>query len=371
MLISHWNVRGFNRPLKQNVVRNYILQNKIDVMGILEMKVKTQQQINTLIQNRFSGMAVVHNLDMHQGGRILILWNKDTVDLEVKSSHAQAMHCLIQCKVTGQQFHCSMVYGLYSVRSRRELWSTLEEYGEGLTEPWLVMGDFNFVMSPEEKTGGNIPTAYELKDCTETVLGLGLEDIPYTGSMLTWSNSAVDNTIWSKLDRAMVNSAWYDQLPVTKAEFLAPGPISDRSPCTVTIHRESSKGQAHFKFFNMWTKHEDFNNIVLENWKFEGYGTDQYRLCKMLKGLKRPLKALNTSAFSHISARAERAVKEVEALQTQLQSDLENQRLKESIKQKKKNANYLLEAERQFLTQKAKCNYALHADKTNKFFTAL
>ncbi|XP_012849562.1 PREDICTED: uncharacterized protein LOC105969349, partial [Erythranthe guttata] len=323
-------------------------------MGILEMKVKTQQQINTLIQNRFSGMAAVHNLDSHQGGRILILWNKDTVDLEVKSSHAQVIHCLIQCKITGQKLHCSMVYGLYSVRSRRELWDSIENYGENMTEPWLVMGDFNCVMSPEEKTGGNIPTNYELKDFNETVLGLGVEDIPYTGTFFTWSNSAVDNTIWSKLDRAMVNSAWYDQMPVTKADFQAPGPISDHSPCIVTIHRESNKGQTPFRFFNMWTKHEEFQNIVQEKWKFEGYGTDQFKLCKMLKGLKRPLKELNRAAFSHITARAERAAKEVEDLQIQLQADLENQGLKESIKQKKKTANFLMEAERQFLTQKAK-----------------
>lgn len=38
MKIGEWNIRGFNSPLKQNRVKEFIKRHDIDVMGILETK---------------------------------------------------------------------------------------------------------------------------------------------------------------------------------------------------------------------------------------------------------------------------------------------------------------------------------------------
>ncbi|KAL7145430.1 hypothetical protein ABFS83_07G083700 [Erythranthe nasuta] len=124
------------------------------------------------------------------------------------------------------------------------------------------MGDFNCILSPEEKSGGNIPQAHELTDFQECSMSLGIQDLPYRGCKLTWSNSTVGNTIWSKLDRAMCNNAWFSNALNSDVQFLQPGMISDHSPCLLTMKQPDPARKRPFKFYNMWAQHHTFNHLM-------------------------------------------------------------------------------------------------------------
>lgn len=63
---------------------------------------------------------------------------------------------------------------------------------------------------------------------------------------------------WSKLDRAMVNEAWTHGGSNSFANFLPSGCLSDHSPCIVSLFGKVDKKKIPFRFFNMWTNHEDF-----------------------------------------------------------------------------------------------------------------
>ena len=99
------------------------------------------------------------------------------------------------------------------------------------------MGEKNNVFKPEEKLNGLPVTDYEVRDPTLCCSSSGLSDLHSVGSFFTWTN----NTVMSKLDRALVNDLWWMANFRAYAEFLPPGCLSDHSPCIVSVlHSEDS-----------------------------------------------------------------------------------------------------------------------------------
>ncbi|GFS42194.1 hypothetical protein Acr_00g0078440 [Actinidia rufa] len=129
--------------------------------------------------------------------------------------------------------------------------------------------DFNVVLKGEEKTNGLPFTQYETSDFQDCCYKIGVEDLRSTGMYYTWSN----NTVWSKLDRVMVNSKWLQEGIPALARFGLPGKYSDHSPCIVSLFDNIEHGIRPFKFFNMWTQHSDFFEAVRNSWSSWVEGT--------------------------------------------------------------------------------------------------
>lgn len=103
----------------------------------------------------------------------------------------------------------------------------------------------------------------------------------------------------------------------------------------------------------------------MNHWRFYGYGTTQYILKQKLNQCQKLLKTLNSIHFSHVLARASRAKAELESLQlARLNGGVVNKDLM-SVKESTEN---ILEAEKLFLLQKAKCTYLKNSDLCAKFF---
>lgn len=66
MKISSWNIRGFNDTLKQQEVVAFIRENKLDILGLMETKIKVDKK-NKLIQKLFQNYRVETNY-VHQSG---------------------------------------------------------------------------------------------------------------------------------------------------------------------------------------------------------------------------------------------------------------------------------------------------------------
>lgn len=212
----------------------------------------------------------------------------------------QAIHIRILCLRTKSDFLASIMYGFNTIVQIRPLWSELQSFGDYCGLPWLILGDFNTVLSQSKKKGGLNVTNYQTKDFVDCVASLGLTDLRYVVCSFTWMSPSV----CSKLDRVLVNSSWMSSNLDGIAEFVASSCVSDHALIIVSLPESRVKKVKPFKFFNMWTLSEDFLDIVEKNWFFRGHGTLQYKLKQLLNGIKQPLKSLNRVKFSHISSRA-------------------------------------------------------------------
>ena len=94
---------------------------------------------------------------------------------------------------------------------------------------------------------------------------LSIFDHAFTGPMLTWSNRHLDGFIARKLDRVLVNDNWCPLFTHSSVELL-PLEVSDHCPAFIQVQQGGDSHPKPFRFFNFWTKHSAFLDLVEESW---------------------------------------------------------------------------------------------------------
>ncbi|XP_057515007.1 uncharacterized protein LOC130796657 [Actinidia eriantha] len=178
MIVASWNIRGMNKSLKQNGILEFTLKNKVDIMRILETKLK-HQRTRDAVKHKFRRWAMWDNFQQHP------------------------MELMEELCSYGRQIE--WISRFRSARSKRPLWTNLDRFNETLNDPWLVLGDFNNELNIDERSN----------------------DQQFTGAYLTWTN----NSTWCKLDRAMINNKWISNGLRAHDHFGFLGKLSGHSPC--------------------------------------------------------------------------------------------------------------------------------------------
>jgi exonuclease III len=194
-----WNIRGLNSPLKQHEVVSLMRRNKIDILGLMETK-STASKVTFMHKFRLKNWKFVSNVAVASNARIVIYWNPSTVNVDMLHISAQGIHVLICSLETQISFAATFVYGYNTISARRDLWEDLKQWNH--VSPWMILGDFNSILSQEDKYNGNSISNYEVSDFRNCCAELHLAGLNFTGCHFTWSNG----TMWSKIDRVMVNS---------------------------------------------------------------------------------------------------------------------------------------------------------------------
>lgn len=367
MIVLSWNVQGLCQPRKQKGIGGVIREKKAKVCGLYETKCHGHD-MDAVVGRVAPGWKFSSNFHLDSRARILVLWDPAFVEVEIVTCSVQHIGCLVTCKTTGAVYGCCFVYGLHSVVDRRLIWSGIEELLEDHEGPWMVMGDFNCVMAAEERSNGEPVSMYECQDMIDACRRLGLVDSPSTSrNPFTWTN----HTVWSKLDRVMVNSSWHNADLFCHTDFPDMWHLSDHKPGIVSLRRVAGNGKKSFKFFNMWADHSRFLSVVRDGWVTHHRGTYQFRLCKLLQNMKAPLKALNRQEFSHISSRAAEANLGLSLALEELRMAPDSLEARGRVERAKTEARRLNEAEASFLGQLAKAKHVLRSDRCTRYFHGL
>lgn len=143
MIISTWNIRGINQPLKQKELRHFLQKNKVDVMGVVETRVKVHKTGN-ILQKMVPDWKHCLNYPMAYNGRVWLLW-KDHIQVQVLVVHEQFIHCKISDTTNPFTTYYTVVYAKNESQQREDLWGELAQIGGTIQESWLLSGDFNKV----------------------------------------------------------------------------------------------------------------------------------------------------------------------------------------------------------------------------------
>ena len=81
MKILVWNVRGFNNPPKQMEVVGRIRRLNINVVCLLETRVRHNKMLK-IFNNQFSSWKLHHNYNDAPNGRIWFLW-RDNLQVDL------------------------------------------------------------------------------------------------------------------------------------------------------------------------------------------------------------------------------------------------------------------------------------------------
>ncbi|XP_022031976.1 uncharacterized protein LOC110933043 [Helianthus annuus] len=300
--ITAWNVRGPSNAANQNALKRHLASDDYKVCGALETHL-SQVKLQATCNHIFGSWLWDSNAGMCRGGcRIIISWDPNVVNLMVVDRHPQAMHCFIEPLDSTAGFYCTFVYAHHRMVPRRECWKMLNLHKLAVQDlPWLLLGDFNAIVDPAERS---------------------------TGLKHTWNQSPgkVDGLL-KKLDRAMSNHKFITEFPLAFAQFL-PFLKSDHTPIVVSLPDIPSPKPKPFRFPNYLVYKTDFIPTVKNAWDKPVVGCQMYCVVSRLKALKKDLRKLNFKQ-GNLFEKVKKLQVELESIQTEIVLHPENQELRD------------------------------------------
>ncbi|XP_056691786.1 uncharacterized protein [Spinacia oleracea] len=316
-----------NLPGGEDEVRRFIQKFDIGLVGLLEHKVKGAN-IGKIYQRVFTNWCFTGNVSFHKGRRIVVAWKPGSF-------------------------------------TRLALWRDLKTLST--QEPWIMGGDFNCVMTSEERIGAPVRQA-EISGINECMHDCSMEDVKCVGNMFTWNNKQQGNArVFSKLDRVLANPAWHDVYTDAEVCFMSEGEF-DHSPGLLTLYPRVAGGKKLFRYYTMWKTAPNFNAIIQDVWSEQINGSKMYVLVSKLKKIKLALKELNKIGFTDIQAADIKAHQLLMEAQKAMHSNPTDQTLADlelaAIKEYKRHHQVYMD----FLKQKAKMEWIKAGDENTVLF---
>lgn len=201
--ILHWNVRGINHPNKQKEVKRLIYDNRIELACLVETKA-TEDVLSSFGKMLWNGAKVITNQQYGDKCRVCLVWNPLNLDVQTIKISDQAIYCCVE--VRRKKFICTAIYASNVLPERESLWEEIISFAKTVDKPWVLLGDFNNVLTRGERRGGVPVSLNEVQGFQNCVETCEVIDLKQYGYQFTWSNRQIgDSRIVSKIDRIMGN----------------------------------------------------------------------------------------------------------------------------------------------------------------------
>ncbi|XP_049381299.1 uncharacterized protein LOC125845827 [Solanum stenotomum] len=303
-------------------------------------------------------------------GRIWVIWDENWYETNIIRCTAQIVHCLIKDRTKGHQIVLTMIYGYNTIEQRKEMWLELNTLAQGITQPWLITGDFNALLTPQDRLAGANVSLNEVKDFADCVKDIGVTELQWQVHYYSWTNKQhATDRISNRIDRVFGNYEWMEKWGHVTTEYGNPS-ISDHCPMQLTMQITQHNVKVKFKFFNVWTEHDSFMSLVESVWKQDyGKGSMKKVWCKLI-ALQSALRQLNNKEFKYISQQIEKARYEL----SRIQEELFDQATGDLVEQEKEIMMKLEKwsiIEESALRQKSRTRWIQLGDANNKYFSAI
>ena len=104
---------------------------------------------------------------------------------------------------------------------KHESWEHLRHLHSRDSLPWLCLGDYNEILSSDEKQGQVPRSLRRMEEFRSALLHCGLIDLGFNGNIFTWRNGRPGiEFVQERLDRAYANIEWRDLFPHSKVHHL-------------------------------------------------------------------------------------------------------------------------------------------------------
>ncbi|XP_019197687.1 PREDICTED: uncharacterized protein LOC109191482 [Ipomoea nil] len=207
----------------------------------------------------------------------------------------------------------SVVYGSPNAHLRKKLFADLTSDSHHPDIPWLVVGDFNSVLSSDETSSPENFSINRSSDFKNWIFREGLIDLGFTGSKFTWKRG-IDTPSFkgARIDMELGNIAWKISFPNSLVEHL-PMINSDHSPILVNSEFVSQASSTKsFRFNLAWSTHPSFLDCVKKAWCKGG------NLESNKAALAKSLAAWNKGTFGNIFHKKKRLLAIINGVQCSL-----------------------------------------------------
>ncbi|WJX91755.1 hypothetical protein P8452_73482 [Trifolium repens] len=298
------------------MLRELVRKEKIDFLAIQETKLEV---VSDALCYSIWGSENCHwsflPSEGNSGG-ILSIWGKPSSSLIFNFSGEGFVGVCLEWGAHKKVCFIVNVYSKCDIADKRRLWDMLlmskRGFGGGA---WCVIGDFNAVLSRDERRGVTQShfqsPSLEIVEFEAFVNNMELVDLDVLGRKFTWFHS--NGTTMSRIDRALVSNDWISVWGYPSL-WVLPRSVSDHCPLVIR-YNSVDWGPKPFRFNNHWLSHKDFKVFVEEAWRSMPFvGWMGYILKDKLKALKVKLKEWNKDIYGAVDTKILILVEEIKVL---------------------------------------------------------
>ncbi|KAK2388712.1 hypothetical protein QL285_062362 [Trifolium repens] len=263
MKILSWNCRGLSTPSAIPNLRSIAQGHQPDILFLSETLSKSHTMERIRVSLNFNSCLSV-DVEGRSGG-LSVMW-KNTISCRILNYSRNFINMIVE-DTDKAEWRLTCYYGYPERERRRQAWDLLRNLRDMSELPWCILGDFNDLLSQEDKRGIHPHPNWLCNGFRSAVSDCDLTDIQLEGYPFTWTKSrGSPNIIEERLDRAMANSMWMMNYPNAKLLNLITS-HSDHSPILLQTSPLVRHGRNYaFRFENGWLKEEDIHDVVEEGW---------------------------------------------------------------------------------------------------------
>ena len=227
MIALCWNCQGLGTHQSIKALRECVQRWDPKVVFLSETKKKIAGMKRVKVKLDFLNGFYVQREGKGRG--LAMFWRKE-INLEIKSYSKHHIDVVITEEATSFKWRITRFYGHPETHRRKESWSFLNTLNQQYHLPWLCLGDFNEILSTEEKLGG-APRLQQQMDAFRNVVNkCRFKDMGYSRSKYTWCNQQEgENMMYLRLDKAFSTIDWLEHFRDIKVRHLV-DTTSDHCP---------------------------------------------------------------------------------------------------------------------------------------------
>ncbi|XP_065637920.1 uncharacterized protein LOC136071032 [Quercus suber] len=301
-----------------------------------------------------------------RSGGLALLWSND-VNLEIKSFSRHHIDVVIVESGNGFSWRFIGLYGHPETHLREESWKLLSFLCNQFNLPWFCCGDFNEILSMNEKSGDAQRSQSQMGSFCRVVNLCGFKDLGYYGPDFTWCNMKEGlNRILLRLDRAFATSDWFEFFKSPQVHHLVE---STSNHCILTISDlppPTHKNKRRFHFEAIWIKREDCREIIKAAWDSSSLSATPKGVASNLKRCASALANWNQNVVGNIS----KQFQEKRRTLSSFTMDDQQGSQEADINHLRNEINDLLDSEETLWRQRSKVHWYRERDRNTKFFHA-
>jgi exonuclease III len=360
-----WNVRGLNDPDRRSTVLETISNTSCHIVCLQETKLALVDSFiaASIGGQRFQGFAQRPAIGTRGG--ILILWNKDAVDLSDFDIRTFSISALVRSKCGDDAFKLTGVYGPTDYSLKIEFFRELLDLKPALGTKWLALGDFNQIHRACDKNNLNIDRG-RLTRFRDTLNACDLKDIHLQNRKFTWSNEQ-DSPTMSRIDAFFSNEEW-DLTHDNHILHALSSSLSDHCPLLLASCHGPKKPHS-FRFEEFWVDIPGFFDVVNKAWAEPTYHSEPYHILRTKLTLTgKRLMVWSKGLFSNAKIQLHMALQVIYHLDLAMESRQLSPEERDIRARLKRRVIGLASLERSRKKQRARINNLCHGDANTKFF---